>query len=189
MQTNCVEGQMTLYDVDTSFGKMWSEHCLQEKTKTENLKKEQTSKPSSRKSSKSCSQTLPMCLCLKGANGQNKGASMEWEKAESPFPWLTNCTMHSIGESHNADGESVYSLTSTDLQQAGFCLTLNLSEKPRVANPTLLSDILEEEADPKYNLSAKACRGILNRANKRGKKLPEVLEEALKAQISDEEAS
>jgi len=66
-------------------------------------------------------------------------------------------------------------------------LTLNLSEKPRVANPTLLSDILEEDADERYNLSSKACRGILNRANKRGKKLPKVLEEALKAQIDDEE--
>ena len=68
-------------------------------------------------------------------------------------------------------------------------MTLNLSELPRTPNPTLLSDILEEEADPKYNLSAKACRGILNRASRRGKKLPEVLEEALKAQISNEEAS
>ncbi len=68
-------------------------------------------------------------------------------------------------------------------------MTLNLSELPRTPNPTLLSDILEEEADPKYNLSAKACRGILNRANRRGKKLPEILEEALKAQIDDEEAS
>lgn len=68
-------------------------------------------------------------------------------------------------------------------------MTLNLSELPRIPNPTFLSDILEEEADPKYNLSAKACRGILNRASRRGKKLPEVLEEALKAQISDEEAS
>lgn len=68
-------------------------------------------------------------------------------------------------------------------------MTLNLSELPRTPNPTLLSDILEEEADSKYNLSSKACRGILNRANRRGKKLPEVLEEALKAQIDDEEAS
>ena len=68
-------------------------------------------------------------------------------------------------------------------------MTLNLSEKPRIANPSLLSEILEEEADERYNLSSKACRGILNRASKRGKKLPEVLEEALKAQISDEEVS
>lgn len=68
-------------------------------------------------------------------------------------------------------------------------MTLNLSEKPRVPNPTLLSDILEEDADPRYNLSSKACRGILNRASKRGKKLPEVLEEALKNQIDDEEVS
>ena len=30
-----------------------------------------------------------------------------------------------------------------------------------------------------HNLSAKACQGILNRAERRGKKLPEMLEAAL----------
>jgi hypothetical protein len=45
-----------------------------------------------------------------------------------------------------------------------------------------LSDILEESANPKYNLLAKACEGILRRTNARGKKLPEVLEKALIAQ-------
>jgi len=47
-----------------------------------------------------------------------------------------------------------------------------------------LSEILEEEADAKYNLSSKACQGILNRANKRGKKLPEILQKALEAQVT-----
>lgn len=45
-----------------------------------------------------------------------------------------------------------------------------------------LSAILEENPDPKYNLSAKACRGILNRAERRGKKLPTMLKEALERQ-------
>ena len=42
-----------------------------------------------------------------------------------------------------------------------------------------LSQILEDSPHPKYSLSAKACQGILNRANRRGKKLPDMLEKAL----------
>ena len=45
-----------------------------------------------------------------------------------------------------------------------------------------LSNILETNPDPKYNLSAKACQGILNRAQKRGKTLPPQLETALRRQ-------
>ena len=45
-----------------------------------------------------------------------------------------------------------------------------------------LSAILQPDADPKYNLSAKACQGILNRAEKRGKELPEILKKALEKQ-------
>ena len=64
-------------------------------------------------------------------------------------------------------------------------MTLNIGEKPRVENPTHLSDVLQDDADPKYNLSEKACIGILRRADKRGKELPEVLKEALENQIND----
>ena len=49
--------------------------------------------------------------------------------------------------------------------------------------PTHLSEILDESPDPKYSLSAKACRGILTRANRRGKELPEILRNALEEQI------
>lgn len=55
-----------------------------------------------------------------------------------------------------------------------------------MSNPTKLSDILEETADEKYRLSSRACAGILNRANKRGKELPEILKRALENQITDE---
>ena len=43
--------------------------------------------------------------------------------------------------------------------------------------------ILEASPHPKYYLSAAACRGILSRAAKRGKKLEPMLEQALLAQI------
>ena len=187
MQTVSVAEQMTLLDLDTSCGKMFPEPYLREKTQTESPAKEQTSKPSSRKSSKLSSQPLPMCLCLTGANGRSRDASMEWESMESPFPWLTKYTMHSSMASRKDGRDSLFWLTSTDSQQQGFCLTLNLSERPREANPTSLSEVLEQEVDPKYNLSSKACQGILNRASRRGKKLPEILQEALERQIDGHE--
>ena len=59
---------------------------------------------------------------------------------------------------------------------------LNLSEKPMIPKPTKLSQILESNPDLKYRLSAKACQGILNRAMRRGKELPEMLRIALERQ-------
>lgn len=42
-----------------------------------------------------------------------------------------------------------------------------------------LSQILEETPQEKYSLSAKACQGILRRAERRGKDLPKLLKEVL----------
>lgn len=61
----------------------------------------------------------------------------------------------------------------------GDSSTLNIGEYPREENVSLLSWILQADAPEKYYLSAKACRGILIRASRRGKKLPELLENAL----------
>ena len=59
-------------------------------------------------------------------------------------------------------------------------LTLSTSEFPSDAVVCLLSDVLETgELQPRYFLSAKACAGILRRAEARGKILPPVLSEAL----------
>ncbi len=71
----------------------------------------------------------------------------------------------------------------------GACLTLNLCEWTGLAGLSLnddgvcsLSDILETGDVPRrYYLSAKACRGILRRAEKRGKSLPALLRRALEA--------
>ena len=61
----------------------------------------------------------------------------------------------------------------------------SFGESPKEENASHLSQILEECAPPKYCLSARACQGILNRAEKRGKKLPQILREALENQIAD----
>ena len=55
----------------------------------------------------------------------------------------------------------------------------SFGEYPKDVRESLLSQILEEHPLPKYSLSDKACRGILNRAKKRGKVLPKILEDAL----------
>ena len=103
---------------------------------------------------------------------------MSW--ADGPLP--IKSTMLSGGAFHSVGGGLVSFRTSTDLPHQRFSLTLNLGEKPRIPNPTKLSEILEPNADQKYYLSAKACQGILNRAERRGKDLPKALLEALTAQ-------
>ena len=61
------------------------------------------------------------------------------------------------------------------------CWTLSGSEWPSDADVCSLSDILETGDLPqRYFLSAKACQGILNRAERRGKKLPPQLYKALR---------
>ena len=58
----------------------------------------------------------------------------------------------------------------------------SFGEYPSEEKESRLSQILEANPHPKYCLSAKACAGILRRAEKRGKKLPEILEQALRRQ-------
>lgn len=76
----------------------------------------------------------------------------------------------------------------------GELMTLRTGEKPSetavqemlsvwgphsVAEESRLSQILEETPHPKYNLTAKACLGILRRAERRGKDLPKLLKAVL----------
>jgi hypothetical protein len=59
-------------------------------------------------------------------------------------------------------------------------LTLSTLEWPKDAAVCLLSDVLEDGRVPqRFFLSATACKGILRRAEKRGKSLPRQLQEAL----------
>jgi hypothetical protein len=75
-------------------------------------------------------------------------------------------------------------LWEEDTASLGESSTLNTLESPSVAVESHLSQILEANAHPKYCLSAKACQGILNRAKRRGKELPEMLRIALEHQAA-----
>ncbi len=61
----------------------------------------------------------------------------------------------------------------------GGPLMLNIGECPRDAVESHLSWILEDNVPERYYLSARACEGILSRASRRGKALPEILRTAL----------
>lgn len=134
---------------DFLFGRMCQEHSVAPEQKTEKTTKERTSKQSSQKSSKSQNQMLPMFLYLKTEDGQSQDALWVSETTDNRFPLLTDYMTHSFGE----------------------C--------PREEKESRLSQILEDSPHPKYCLSAKACQGILRRAEQRGKELPPILKEAL----------
>ena len=61
----------------------------------------------------------------------------------------------------------------------GGYLTLNISEWPSAAAVCSLSEVLETDAPRKYFLRARAARGVLRRAERRGRELPHRLREAL----------
>ena len=67
----------------------------------------------------------------------------------------------------------------TVTQSHGDSSMLSFGAYPKEDNESTLSQILMEGVPEKYNLSPKACQGILRRASSRGKVLPTVLQRAL----------
>lgn len=85
------------------------------------------------------------------------------------------------------DGQQAEWLEAPQAVQLGDSWTLNTGECPSVENVSTLYTILTENVPQKYYLSAKACLGILRRAEQRGRTLPEVLETALKQQAQEQQ--
>ena len=85
----------------------------------------------------------------------------------------------------NGGAQDAYTTSWADGQLLGEYTMRSFGESPREENASRLSQILEDSAPEKYSLSARACAGILNRAAKRGKVLPEILQQALENQIDD----
>ena len=77
---------------------------------------------------------------------------------------------------------------NSGIHSDGVCLTHNTSESPKDAEESFLLDVLQDSQSisDKYCLSQKAAEGILRRAKRRGKTLPETLETALRSLISNE---
>lgn len=111
-------------------------------------------------------------------------SALSWKKLSAsqnqPFLYL-DCR-------GSRNGQRQEPLTVMGGLSLGELTTLNTGEFPNVAVESRLSQILEVNAPEKYCLSSKACRGILTRANRRGKKLPDILHMALEQMIAAESA-
>lgn len=152
MRTNEEDGQVSMFGAESVCSKMFPDFCPQTTAKT--------SEPSWKKLQGSHTRPF-LFLDLTAGSGQ----------AREPLSVTDGllrgeCTTLDFGESRNGGEDSLFSPTSM------ACLPLR----------SCLSAILEKNPDPKYNLSPKACQGILNRADRRGKKLPEALRIALERQ-------
>lgn len=75
------------------------------------------------------------------------------------------------------------------IQSLGESSMRNFGEFPNAVEESSLLQILEVEVPEKYYLSKRACRGVLQRAVKRGVELPQILLMALISQgeITDNE--
>lgn len=95
------------------------------------------------------------------------------------LPALDKQTLLFLDLRGGADGAKPEQSQETDGLWRGDSWTVNISEWPSAESVSLLSSTLEVNAPEKYYLSARACQGILTRASRRGKKLPDLLQTAL----------
>ena len=170
--TEALDGQVSLFDPGIWSGKMCPEHSAA----TSRMDSE-TSAPCWKKLHASQNRDFLFLDCRASRSGRKPEECSATDGASHG-----ERTTHNTGEFPSADGVSAWWSILTDPLQG--ISSLNVSEEPKIPVPTKLSQILEERPDPKYNLTPKACAGILRRAERRGKKLPEVLKTVLELQSS-----
>ena len=90
---------------------------------------------------------------------------------------------------HRRGGHMLTVTSETDGALAIAFSMLNTGESPSAAVESTLSSILEANVPERYYLSAKACEGILRRAERRGKELPPMLKAALEQMIEREKTT
>lgn len=100
------------------------------------------------------------------------------ERCWKNWPALKNPRFQSL-DLRAENGQKLALSPEMDGALRGELSTLNFGESPSVAVESRLSWILEDNVPEKYYLSIRACEGILNRASRRGKALPEILHTAL----------
>ena len=99
---------------------------------------------------------------------------------DNAFGWLSSLDQTFPFRPPQVDGRAQVLLPDPKDKLRGECSTLNISECPNDARESSLSLVLERiSPTPKYFLSARACEGILRRAETRGKTLPPLLKAAL----------
>lgn len=113
--------------------------------------------------------------------GDNQGFSFAWRVLDAQF-WgvpQRRKRIYAVCSFRAGDAGDIL----FDVMRDG--ITRNFSEAPDPVVETRLSQILQYDAPARYGLSARACQGIINRANKRGKQLPTMLKDALEEVIAN----
>lgn len=119
-------------------------------------------------------------LSVPTAGKTSKPSSRKSSGSQTPKLPMCLCLTRANGANQDA-----YTTRWEDGQLLGEYTMPSFGESPNEENESRLSQILEDSPHPKYSLSARACVGILNRANKRGKELPKELREALERQVNE----
>lgn len=146
-----MDGQVTWLDLGISCGKTWSAPLA--------ATKEKTSQPCWKKLRVSQNQDFLYLDCRKSGNGQK----------QEPLTVMGGLSL----------GELTTLRTGEKPSETAVQEMLSVWGPHSVAEESRLSQILEVNPLPKYNLTAKACLGILRRAERRGKDLPERLKAVL----------
>lgn len=146
-----MDGQVTWSDLGFSFGRTLSEHSA--------ATEEKTSTPCWKKLRVSQNRDFLYLDCRKSGNGQR----------QEPLTVMGGLSL----------GELTTLKTGEKPSETAVQEMLSVWGPHSVAEESRLSQILEVNPLPKYNLTAKACLGILRRAERRGKDLPERLKQVL----------
>lgn len=146
-----MDGQVTWSDLGFSFGRTLSEHSA--------ATEDETSTPCWKKLRVSQNQDFLYLDCRKSGNGQK----------QEPLTVMGGLSL----------GELTTLKTGEKPSETAVQEMLSVWGPHSVAEGSRLSQILEVNPLPKYNLTAKACLGILRRAERRGKDLPERLKAVL----------
>lgn len=146
-----MDGQVTWSDLGFSFGRTLSEHSA--------ATEDETSTPCWKKLRVSQNQDFLYLDCRKSGNGQG----------QEPLTVMGGLSL----------GELTTLKTGEKPSETAVQEMLSVWGPHSVAEESRLSQILEVNPLPKYNLTAKACLGILRRAERRGKDLPERLKQVL----------
>nr|DAE39017.1 MAG TPA: Cytosine specific methyltransferase [Caudoviricetes sp.] len=146
-----MDGQVTWSDLGISCGKTWSEPLA--------ATKEKTSQPCWKKLRVSQNQDFLYLDCRESGNGQK----------QEPSTVMGGLSL----------GELTTLRTGEKPSETAVQEMLSVWGPHSVAEESRLSQILEVNPLSKYNLTAKACQGILRRAERRGKDLPKLLKAVL----------
>lgn len=146
-----MDGQVTWFDLGISFGRTLSEHSA--------ATEDETSTPCWKKLRVSQNQDFLYLDCRKSGNGQK----------QEPLMVMGGLSL----------GELTTLKTGEKPSETAVQEMLSVWGPHSVAEESRLSQILEANPLSKYNLTAKACLGLLRRAERRGKDLPERLKAVL----------